>query len=141
MRNNKLINFKKALVLKRILEDGTELKRTIGEKESNSKELILKNVTLYEPIRYEDIIKLNQKKYRNLKIIETKNKFKNCLLELKEIIENYKILINKTEFWERKSTYDFNFKDWNTLKKANGKLTRYYNEIAKIAQKIESEEI
>ena len=141
MRNNKTINFKKAMVLKHILKDGTEIKKTIGEKQSSPEELTLKYVELYEPIPYGDLVNLNKKRYRNIKIQNLKNHMYSTLETLKWSIEAYKELINRTEFWEKKSTYDFNLKDWNTLKKANGKLTRYYNDIKSIYQKIESEEI
>lgn len=141
MRNNKTIDFRSALVLKRILADGTEIKKPLGKKASNSEELILKNVELYEPVKYEDLVKLNKKKYRNIKIKVLKDMLKECTDALKYSIELYKELINRTELWERKSTYDYNFKDWNTLKKANGKLTKYYNDIKEIEQKIKMEEL
>lgn len=140
MQDNKLINFKKKLVLKHITKDGNCIVRTFGEKESNSEELNLKNVELYKPYTYEQLLCLNKKKYRNLKIEQLKDKMFSSLWLLEECIELYKELINRTEFWEKRTTYEFNFNDWNTLKKANGKLTRYYNDIKKIYQKIEMEE-
>lgn len=125
MENNKLTDFKKAKVLEML------------NKEKEQEELNLKNVELYEPIKYEDLLKINKKKYRDLKIENLVTMMKNSLWSLEKSIELYKELINKTEFWEKKSTYQYNFKDWNTLKKANGKLTRYYNDIKGIYQKIE----
>lgn len=125
MRNNKLIDFKKAKIIKEI------------NKEEVQEELNLKSVELYEPVKFDDLLKVNKKKYRNLKIINLKNMMENSLWALEKSIELYRELINKTEFWEEKSTYNFNFKDWNTLKKANGKLTRYYNDIKGIYTKIE----
>ena len=130
----------KKIVLKRVLKDGQVIIKKIGVNESNPKVLTLKNVELYEPLSFEEICNLNKKKYRNLKIKILKENLKETLWNLEKAIDLYKELINRTEFWERKSTYEFNFKDWNKLKKVNGKITRYYNDVKEIDKKIESEE-
>ena len=131
---------KKKIILKRVLKDGQVETKIVGQNESNPKVLTLKSVELYEPLTYEQILNLNKKKYRNLKIKTLKTYLKETLWNLEKAIDSYKELINRTEFWERKSTYEFNFEDWNTLKKVNGKITKYYNDIKKIDKKIESEE-
>ena len=141
MKNKENIKKRKTNTLKEILETAAIIKNVDKEKKSNTKELVLKNVELYEPISFEEMLKINKKKYRNLKIKILKDYLKETLENLKYSIELYKELINRTEFWERKSTYEFNFKDWNTLKKTNGKITRYFNEIKNIYIKIEMEEI
>ena len=141
MENKENIKNRKTNTLKEILEAATVIKNVDKEKKSNTKELVLKSVELYEPISFEEMIKINKKNYRNLKIKMLKENLKETLKNLKYSIDLYKELINRTEFWERKSTYEFNFKDWNTLKKTNGKITRYFNEIKNIYIKIETEEI
>ena len=141
MENKENIKNRKTNTLKEILEAATVIKNVDKEKKSNTKELVLKSVELYKPISFEEMIKINKKKYRNLKIKMLKENLKETLRNLKYSIDLYKELINRTEFWERKSTYEFNFKDWNTLKKTNGKITRYFNDIKKIYIKIETEEI
>ena len=141
MENKENIKNRKTNTLKEILEAATVIKNVDKEKKSNTKELVLKSVELYEPISFEEMIKINKKNYRNLKIKMLKENLKETLRNLKYSIDLYKELINRTEFWERKSTYEFNFKDWNTLKKTNGKITRYFNEIKNIYIKIEMGEI
>ncbi len=141
MKNEDLLKNKKRIILKRITKDGKEIKKIIGPKTSNSNELILNKYELYQPVKFDDLINLNKKKYRNLKVKILKENLEESLRKLNKAIDGYRELINRTEFWERKSTYEFNFEDWNTLKKANGKLTRYFNEIKKIYGKIESEEL
>ena len=141
MKNKENIKKRKTNTLKEILETAAIIKNVDKEKKSNTKELVLKNVELYEPISFEEMLKINKKKYRNLKIKILKDYLKETLENLKYSIELYKELINRTEFWERKSTYEFNFKDWNTLKKTNGKITKYFNDIKNIYIKIEMEEI
>lgn len=93
-------------------------------------------IKLYTPYSYEQILNLNKIKYRNLKIEILLSYLQQALTNLEECAERYKELINRTEFWERKSTFDFNFKDWNTIKKVNGKIIRYYNDLKKIEKKI-----
>ncbi len=141
MENKENIKKRKTTTLKDILDTALIMKNVDKKNKSNTKELILKSVELYEPISFKEIIKINKKKYRNLKIKILKENLEETIKCLKNSIEIYKELINRTEFWERKSTYDFNFKDWNTLKKTNGKITRYFNEIKNIYVKIETEEI
>ena len=50
---------------------------------------------------------------------------------LNSVINRYKELYNKTEYYEAESTYDYNFNDWNIIKKANGKLTFYDKKLKK----------
>ena len=141
MQNDVNKEKRKKIVLKRVLKDGQVITKVINENNSNTKELTLKNVEIYEPLTYEQILDLNKKKYRNLKIKTLKTYLEETLWNLEKAIDSYKELINRTEFWERKSTFDFNFKDWNKLKKVNGKITKYYNDVKEINIKIESEEI
>ncbi len=96
----------------------------------------LKNQIIDELFNYDDLLKINKKNYRDIKIKHLKNKFMNCLHYLKEIIDDYKQLINMTEYWENGECYKFDFDSWNTIKKANGKLTRYYNDLLKICKDI-----
>lgn len=112
------------------LEKYRQLRMEIPKIEENKK------IELYYPYTYEQILNLNKIKYRNLKIEILLNYLQQALTNLEECAERYKELINRTEFWERKSTFDFNFKDWNTIKKVNGKIIRYYNDLKKIEQKI-----
>lgn len=139
MENKKIIEFEKTKTLKTILEGQESKKDKKEENPSNSNELTLKSVELYEPFTYDQILNLNKKKYRNLKINLLKTYLEETTYNLMKAIELYKELYNRTEFWEGKSTYDFNFNDWNTIKKANGKLTRYYNDIKKIEWRIKNE--
>lgn len=140
MKNEHLPSQRKKLILKRIVGGLHNLETTNKENLGNSEELTLKNETktveLYKPYTYKQLCQLNKKKYMVHKVEKLKEHFDECLINLKEVIELYKECINRTEFWEEKSTYDFNFADWNTLKKANGKLTRYFNDILKIRQKV-----
>ena len=137
MKNDKLITEAKKIVLKRILKDGREEKRVIGQNKSNSKELTLKSVELYEPFSYEQLLNMNKKKYRNLKIKRLINHLTNAIKEIYYAIDIYKELKDRTEYWEEKETFDFNFSDWNKIKKVNGKLTGYYKDLISIRNKIE----
>lgn len=76
--------------------------------------------------------KIIYKKYRDLKLEILKNELIKVLNEIDNIDKEYKELINRTEFWEKKTTLDFDFDNWNTIKKVNGKLIRYYNEICNV---------
>lgn len=107
------------------------------ENKSNHKELKLKSVTLYEPLTYAQIININKKKYKNLLINKLTVHLENTLNELDEAIEIYSQLRNRTEFWENKNTFEFDFKSWNTIKKVTGHITRYYNDILNLKQNIE----
>lgn len=49
--------------------------------------------------------------------------------------EEYRELINKTEYFEKNLCHKFNFKVWNMLRKTRGHFTRYLNNLY-IIQKI-----
>lgn len=137
MTNNKLTDFKKKLVLKSLKNSPQKTKLQDEENSTNPEELKLKSVELYEPITYKDLLKINKKKYRDLKIKILINHLEEAVKNTYYAIDLYKELKNKTEYWENESTIDFNFKDWNTIKKVNGKLTTYYKELLHIKQKLE----
>lgn len=100
------------------------------------KDKIIDTEKMTNVIEYADVLKINKKKYRNLKINFLLEKLKTVLQDMELIIDEYKILKNRTEFWENKSTYDFNFEDWNKIRKVNGHLTRYYNDLKTIKNNI-----
>lgn len=137
MKNDKLINFKKKLVLKSLKNSPQREELEKQEKTSNSPELILKNVELYEPLTYEDILKTNKKKYRNLKIDRLLCHLDEAKTHLFYAIDLYKELKNRTEFWEGKTPLEFNFTDWNVIKKTNGRLAKYFKELIEVRRKIE----
>lgn len=98
----------------------------------NELQLKPKEITLFEPKSFEEMIKINKKTEYRIKVSLLESDFKTALKLLNKVIERYKELYNKTEYYEAESTYDYNFNDWNTIKKANGKLARYYNDLRKI---------
>lgn len=81
---------------------------------------------------YEDIQRANKKRILKTKIMKTIRYFDYVLGNLDCLNECYKDLYNKTEYWEEKSTLDFNKKDWDKIRKINGRLIRYYNELEDI---------
>lgn len=76
------------------------------------------------------------RKFYKIKISVLKETFEECLKELKKVIEIYKELYHETQFYENKSTIDFEYEEWITIKKCSGWLTRKYNELLKIYKKI-----
>ena len=72
------------------------------------------------------------RKFYEIKVRVLKEMFKECLINLKKAIEIYKELYHETQFYENKSTIDFNYDDWMTIKKCSGWLTRKYNELMRI---------
>ena len=97
-----------------------------------------KLVELYEPKLEapEVLIEINKQKYKKLKLELLKYQLKETLKNLNEVNELYKELYNRTELWEKKETWNF-CKEWQTIRKTNGKITRYYNEILKILKEKE----
>lgn len=83
-------------------------------------------------VTYKDLLNLNKKKFKEIKLKKLKNYFKSALNDLEVVIDIYKELYCKTEYWENKSTLDFDFINWNRIRKVNGRLTRYYNELKQI---------
>lgn len=80
------------------------------------------------------------KRYLKMALIkELDIKYQIILKNIESANEIYKRLYNMTELFERKSTYDFNFEDWNELKKTKGKLIRYYNTLKIIKRRTEDE--
>lgn len=92
-----------------------------------------------ETISYEQLCNLNKKKIRNIKIRTLSNWLKELIRCYGKVIELYKELTIKTEYWEEKSIVNFDFKSWNKIRKARQRLTIYFNEIAEIRKKIERE--
>lgn len=78
------------------------------------------------------------KKYRDLKIEILKNELKEVIKKIDRIDKEYKELINRTEFWERKTTLEYDFDNWNIIKKVNGKLIRYYNQICNVIENLKN---
>ena len=76
------------------------------------------------------------KKFYEIKVNVLKNNFEECLNLLKKILEMYKELYHETQFYENKSTIDFDLRDWWTIKKCSGWLTRKYNELLEIYKKL-----
>lgn len=87
---------------------------------------------------YAEVIEIKKKDFKNKQIMELKNHMYDVLTNLEKAIDKYKKLYHMTECWEEKSTLDFNMEDWNTIRKTNGRLTRYYNDICRINNKIKT---
>ena len=81
----------------------------------------------------------NKKECRDKTIKEIEELLKNCIHDLWIINDKYKELYHKTEYWEKKSTYDFDHENWNKVKKVNGKLTRYIKELIEVERSLRNE--
>lgn len=86
--------------------------------------------------KYNKYKNVNKKEYLKKDIENLKELLESILILLGEAIYIYKKLYHKTEYWEKKSTFDFNFEDWQKIKKVNGRITKYYNDIMSIRKKI-----
>lgn len=143
MRDKQLDLFKQKMAEKWITKNGKLWKKKKEEKSTNTDEVNKKNnincISLFEIKDYTETYQLNKKKFRDIKIQKLKNHIESCLWDLKIAIALYKELKDKTEYWERKSIIDFNFKDWNKLKKVNGKITKYYKELLEVQRSLENE--
>lgn len=76
------------------------------------------------------------RKFYEIKIRVLKETFKESLKNLEKVIEIYKELYHETQFYENKSTIDFRYDEWITIKKCSGWLTRKYNELLRIYKKM-----
>lgn len=92
-----------------------------------------------EKFTIEELEKVNKKEFRNIKLKYLTNCLESILKEMSVAIDLYKELYNKTEYWENKYISDYMKKEWYTIRKVNGKLTRYYNEIKEIEERIKTE--
>ena len=79
---------------------------------------------------------LQKLKIKALKLEHLKSELETAVKCLGTAVKLYKDIADHTEYWERKYTYDFDFKGWNTIRKVNGHLTRYYNEILRLRNDI-----
>ena len=81
----------------------------------------------------------DKKKCRDRTIKDIQTLLKNCIHDLWIVNDKYKELYHKTEYWENKSTYDFDHANWNKVKKVNGKLTRYIKELIEVERSLRNE--
>lgn len=87
----------------------------------------------------QELEKINKKEFREVKLKYLANCLESALVSMKIAIELYKELYQKTEYWEDKYISNYMKKEWYTIRKVNGKLTRYYNEIKEIIERIKRE--
>lgn len=86
---------------------------------------------------FDEAQRANKKKIRDIKLDKMINELREILWIMGGLIEEYKNMYHMTELWERKSTLNFDFYNWNKLKKVNGKLTRYYNDLITVKLDLE----
>lgn len=119
----------------KVIEEDENLKYVKKEEKKEIATRIAANI-----ICYNDTLKINKKIIRNKKVKILKGYLEEGLKNIRLSIDMYKELYKKTEFWEEKSEFEFLKKEWDTIRKVNGKLTRYYNELEQIKTKIERRE-
>lgn len=122
----------------KILMDGKQIALWLaGELKEEEK---ICRAQIYTKKKQEEIKKVyNKKKVRDSKIEELITLMQCTIKNLWRANDIYKELYHKTEYWEKKSTYDFDFQNWNTIKKVNGRLTRYIKELINVKEKLENE--
>lgn len=112
----------------------SDLKNKELTKKKNTDILELKNVMIENHISFKKRIELKQKEQRNFKLKEINRRFEIALENLKAVIDLQKELKNKTEYWENKQRYQYDFYNWNKIRKMTTFLTRYYNELKEIKE-------
>lgn len=106
----------------------------------NGQELKNKKVELFRPLTHQELNEINNKEIKAIKLRMLKNYFLLTLDNLEKTMDLYRELYNKTEYYEEKSIIDFNYKEWNTIRKAKNRLTRYYNELIKVFFNVKEDE-
>lgn len=106
----------------------------------NGQELKNKKIELFRPLTHKELLEINNKEIKAIKLRQLKNYFLLTLDNLEKVIELYKELYNKTEYFEEKSIIDFNYKEWNCIRKAKNRLVRYYNEFINVFLKVKEDE-
>lgn len=88
---------------------------------------------------FRENIAINKKKILILKMRILYNDLKESIKYLTKAIDEYRELINKTEYYENDICLRFDFNIWNELKKTRGHLTRYLNGLIIIAKYLKGE--
>lgn len=101
--------------------------------------LIFQPQIIKEELGFKEKLELNKKRLRDLKIDELLYYMENAKKYLEKADQLYKELINKTEYWENKSTIEFNTKNWNQLRKTKGFFIRYYNDLIVIKENLKEQ--